>query len=148
MTKRKPGELTPKQKRFADEYLIDCNASQAAVRAGYSEHSCASSASRLLADPAVRKYISAELEKIHNKNIADAEEVLAFLTAVMRGESKEQVVLRVGGDQQLAMIEVSARERLKAAELIGKRYGMFSESASSGADVNEPVIICGGDSVE
>lgn len=148
MTKKRPGELTPKQKRFADEYLIDCNATKAAVRAGYSEHSSASYSSKLLADPSIRAYINSELQKLHNKNIADAEEVLAFLTAVMRGDSKEQVVLRAGGEQHLAMIEVSARERLKAAELIGKRYGLFSECASPGADPNEPVIFCGGDEVE
>ncbi len=150
MTKKKPGELTPKQKRFADEYLIDCNATKAAVRAGYSKEKSGgcSYAYKLLAKPHIRAYVDGELQKLHNKNIADVEEVLAFLTAVMRGDSKEQVVLRAGGEQHLAMIEVSARERLKAAELIGKRYGLFSECASSGADPNEPVIFCGGDEVE
>lgn len=143
MAIRKTGELTPKQKRFADEYLVDCNGTKAAIRAGYSAKSGASSASRLLADTAVRAYIDEELAKIHNKNIADAEEVLAFLTQVMRGESKEQVVIRAGGEQRLEMIEVSARERLKAAELIGKRYAMFNDNAGSASA--EPVVICGGD---
>jgi len=148
MTQNKPGDLTPKQQRFADEYLVDCNATQAAVRAGYSKEKSGgcSYAYKLLAKPHIRAYIDGELQKLHNKNIADVEEVLAFLTAVMRGDSKEQIVLRNGSEQHLAMIEVSARERLKAAELIGKRYGMFSECASSGAP-DEPVIICGGDDV-
>lgn len=145
MSEQKSPHLTDKQKRFADEYLVDCNASKAAVRAGYSQKS-ASYASKLLANPDIRGYIDDELRKIHNKNIADAEEVLEFLTHVMRGESKEQVIMRVGGDQELAMIEVSARERLKAAELIGKRYGMFSEKDNSPAA--EPVIICGGEGCE
>lgn len=146
MAIRRAGELTPKQKRFADEYLVDCNGSKAAIRAGYSQKSSAVSASRLLANPAVRAYIDCELAKIHNKNIADAEEVLAFLTLVMRGEAKEQVVMRMGGEQCLEMIEVSAKERLKAAELIGKRYSMFSDSGSSAAQ--EPVVICGGEELE
>lgn len=141
--------LTDKQRRFADEYLVDCNATRAAIRAGYSQSKSGSCnySSRLLANPDVRAYINGELEKIHNKNIANAEEVLKFLTHVMRGETKEQVVLRVGGDQQLTMVEVSARERLKAAELIGKRYGMFSENVASQAGDNEPVIICGEEEV-
>lgn len=145
MAVRKAGELTPKRKRFADEYLIDCNGSKAAVRAGYSEKSSASTASKLLADPAVRAYIDRELANLHAKNIADAEEVLAFLTQVMRGETKEQVVMRAGGDQFLEMMEVSARERLKAAELIGKRYALFSDSVVA---AEEPVVICDGEELK
>lgn len=144
MAFKRSGELTPKQKRFADEYLVDCVGSKAAVRAGYSERSSRSAAYRLLANPAVRAYIDEQLACIHAKNIADAEEVLAFLTRVMRGETKEQVVMRAGGDQYLEMMEVPARERLKAAELIGKRYSMFSENTAAA----EPVVICGGDELK
>lgn len=146
--KKESGVLTDKQRRFADEYLVDCNATKAAIRAGYSQSKSGSCnySSKLLANPDVRAYINGELEKIHNKNIANVEEVLKFLTHVMRGETKEQVILRAGGDQQLTMVEVSARERLKAAELIGKRYGMFSENVASQGD-NDPVIICGEEEV-
>lgn len=139
------GELSPKRRRFADEYLIDCNGSKAAVRAGYSEKSSKSTASRLLDDPAVRKYIDKQLAALHEKNIADAQEVLSFLTQVMRGETKEQVVMRAGGEQYLEMAEVSARERLKAAELIGKRYALFSDSAAA---AEEPVVICDGEELK
>lgn len=138
-------ELTPKRKRFADEYLVDCNGTQAAIRAGYSEKSSGTTASKLLADPDVRAYIDYQLACIHSKNIADAEEVLAFLTKVMRGETKEQVVMRAGGDQYLEMMEVSARERLKAAELIGKRYAMFTDNITASA---EPVVICDGEELK
>ncbi len=135
--------MTNKQRRFADEYLIDCNASKAAKRAGYESPSYAST---LLATPEIRAYIDEQLARIHNENIAEAEEVLEFLTAMMRGNSKEQVVMRVGGEQTLEMIDVSARERLKAAELIGKRYGMFVEKPASKS--GETVIICGDDEVK
>ncbi len=139
------GKLSPKQKRFADEYLIDCVGSQAAIRAGYSKRSSRTAAYRLLQNPAVRAYIDEQLACIHSKNIANAEEVLAFLTKVMRGETKEQVVMRAGGDQYLEMMEVPARERLKAAELIGKRYCMFSDSSAAS---EEPVVICGGEELK
>ncbi len=145
MANGRSGELTPKQRRFADEYLIDCNGSQAAIRAGYSEKSSRTAAYRLLLNPVIRAYIDEQLACIHAKNIADAEEVLAFLTKVMRGETKEQVVMRAGGDQYLEMMEVPARERLKAAELIGKRYALFSDNITV---AEEPVVICGGDELK
>ncbi len=145
MANGRSGELTSKQRRFADEYLIDCNGSQAAIRAGYSEKSSRTAAYRLLLNPVIRAYIDEQLACIHAKNIADAEEVLAFLTKVMRGETKEQVVMRAGGDQYLEMMEVPARERLKAAELIGKRYALFSDNITV---AEEPVVICGGDELK
>ncbi len=145
MAIKKTVELTPKQRRFADEYLIDCNGTQAAIRAGYSEKSSRTAAYRLLLNPVIRAYIDEQLACIHAKNIADAEEVLAFLTRVMRGETKEQVVMRAGGDQYLEMMEVPARERLKAAELIGKRYALFSDNITV---AEEPVVICGGDELK
>lgn len=135
-------ELNDRQKRFADEYLIDCNARKAAERAGYSP----TSGKTLMRNPKIRRYISEQLRLIHNDNTADAQEVLEFLSAVMRGEEKEPVVLRVNGEQEVEMVELAARERIKAAELIGKRFGMFSESKEQAAA--EPVIICGGDSLE
>lgn len=135
-------ELNDRQKRFADEYLIDCNARKAAERAGYS----AASGSKLLANPKIRLYINEQLRLMHNDAIADAQEVMQFLSAVMRGEEKEPVVLRVNGEQEVEMVELAARERIKAAELLGKRFGMFSEEKNNAPP--EPVIICGGDSLE
>lgn len=140
-------ELTDKQRRFADEYLIDCNATKAAIRAGYSKKSAGPYGSQLLNSPAVREYIDSQLKVIHDKNIADAEEVMEFLTSVMRGRSKEPVVIRVDGEQQVRMVESSSREKLKAAELIGKRYGMFSDNSGSNQNT-QPVVICGGDEYE
>lgn len=76
---------------------------------------------------------------MHSQRTADAQEVLEYLTAVMRGEHTEQTLKLVGdGVQSITDIDVSAKERLKAAELIGKRYGMFKDNVS--VDL-EPVII-------
>lgn len=117
-----------KQKRFCEEYLVDCNATQAAIRAGYSEKTARAIGQRLLTNVDIKKYIEQQLQKLKNEKIADAQEVLEYLTSVMRGEQKEQVALLTGeGVQDLVQKDVSAKDRLKAAELIGKRYGLFTE---------------------
>lgn len=131
--------MNAKQKRFCDEYLIDCNATQAAIRAGYNEKTAYSQGQRMLKNVEVKTYIDERLEEMHNKKTADAREVIEYLTSVMRGECTEQTLQLVGeGVQRIINIDVSARERLKAAELIGKRYGMFKDNVS--VDL-EPVVI-------
>ena len=117
-----------KQKRFCEEYLVDCNATQAAIRTGYSEKTARAIGQRLLTNVDIKKYIDQQLQKLKNEKIADAQEVLEYLTSVMRGEQKEQVALLTGeGVQDLVQKDVSAKDRLKAAELIGKRYALFTE---------------------
>lgn len=122
------GKLSTKQQRFIDEYLIDCNATRAAIRAGYSPKTANEQGARLTSNPDIWGCIEEQLEKIHNEKTADAQEVLEYLTAVMRGQHTEQVLMLVGnGVQELVDIQVSAKERIRAAELIGKRYGMFKD---------------------
>ena len=129
-----------KQKRFADEYLIDCNATQAAIRAGYSPKTANEQGNRLLANVSISTYIEQQLEQIHNAKTADAQEVLEYLTAVMRGEHTEQALRLIGeGIQEIDTMEVSAKDRIKAAELIGKRYGMFKDGINVSGSV--PVVI-------
>ncbi len=131
--------LTVKQRRFADEYLIDCNATQAAIRAGYSARTANEQAVKLLDNRKIAAYIEEQLERIHNEQIADTQEVLEYLTSVMRGEKTEQVLRFVGdGVQEVIEIEVSAKDRIKCAELIGKRYGIFRKDVSIEL---EPVVI-------
>ena len=122
-------KLTNKQRKFCDEYLIDCNGTQAAIRAGYSPKTANEQAAKLMTDSRISTYISEKLDEISSERIADAQEVLEYLTSVMRGEHTEQI-LRLDGNgvQVLDQIQVSAKERLKAAELIGKRFGMFKDS--------------------
>ena len=125
-------KLTKKQRKFADEYLIDCNGTQAAIRAGYSPKTANEQAAKLMANKKISTYISNRLDEMSSERLADAQEVLEYLTAVMRGEYTEQV-LRLDGNgvQVVDYIQVSARERLKAAELIGKRYGMFKDNVQA-----------------
>lgn len=134
--------LTEKQKRFCEEYLIDPNATQAAIRAGYSEKT-ARFASQWINErnlqkptskyiPEMREYIDSRLEELHSDRTADAQEVVEYLTSVMRGESEsEEIVLKgVGkGSQKIEKVhkKPSEKDKLKAAELLGKRFGMFKE---------------------
>lgn len=136
--------MTDKQKRFCDEYLIDCNATQAAIRAGYSPKTAYSIGEENLKKPELKTYIDERLEQLRSEKIADAQEVLEYLTSVMRGEHTEQV-LRLDGDgvQVVDSVQTPTRDKLKAAELIGKRYGMFKDAVDLGGAV--PVVIFGGD---
>lgn len=131
--------MNARQKKFCDEYLIDCNATQAAIRAGYSLKTAKQIGQENLTKLDLKAYIDKQLELLHNQRTADAQEVIEYLTAVMRGEHTEQTLQLIGdGVQTITDIDVSAKERLKAAELIGKRYGMFKDNLN--VDV-EPVVI-------
>ena len=140
-------DMNARQKRFCDEYLIDNNAKQAAIRAGYSPKTAKVIGAKLLTKANLKNYINEQLEKIHNENTADAQEVLEYLSAVMRGDGKEEVLRLVGsGVQEIAEIDIPTRDRLKAAELIGKRYGLFKDNIDVNGAV--PIVISGGDSLE
>ena len=139
--------MTPRQQKFCDEYLISGNATDAAIKVGYSRKTAKQTGSENLAKPDLRAYIDEQLAKIHSAKIADAEEVMKYLTSVMRGEHTEQVLKLSGeGVQTVTDIDVSAKERLKAAELIGKRYGLFTDKV--GLEGAVPVIITGDDQLE
>lgn len=139
--------LTAKQQRFCDEYLIDLNATQAAIRAGYSKKTAYSQGQRMLKNAEVESYLDEQIERIHNEKTADAQEVIEYLTAVMRGDHTEQTPIFIGdGIQKITDIDVSAKDRLKAAELLGKRYNLFTDKMK--VDVALPVVISGDDELE
>ena len=132
--------MTPRQQKFCDEYLISGNGTDAAIKAGYSAKTAKQMASENLAKPDLKSYIEAQLAALHSEKIADATEVLEYLTSVMRGKHTEEVPLLIGeGVQTLTSKEVGAKERLKAAELIGKRFGLFTDRV--GIDGAVPVVI-------
>ena len=135
--------MTETQKRFADEYLVDTNATQAAIRAGYSKKTAYSQGQRLLKNAEIKTYIDEQLEKMSSKKIADATEVMEYLTSVLRGESNAEVVVVEGcgdGYSEARTIDKAPdeKEKLKAAELLGKRYGIFTDKTSVSV---EPVVI-------
>lgn len=119
--------MTEKQKRFADEYLIDLNATQAAIRAGYSEKTANRIASENLSKLDIQEYIEEQLKQLHNSSMADAQEVIAYLTSVLRGKSKSSVVVGTPIGVQEISKTPDEKERLKAAELLGKYYALFTD---------------------
>lgn len=120
--------MTEKQKRFCDEYLKDLNATQAAVRAGYSPKTAKQIGQRMLTFVDLKSYIDDQLELLHNQKTADAQEILEYLTSVMRGEHTEQTLQLVGdGVQKITDIDVSEKERMKAAEMLGKYHALWTE---------------------
>lgn len=137
--------MTEKQKRFCEEYLIDLNGTRA-YKAAYpsvkSDKAAGANAARLLGNASVRAYLDERLEQLRSERTADAQEVMEYLTAVLRGESSASVVVVEGeGDgcssARIVQKPPDEKERLKAAELLGKRYGMFTDKI----DTNAPITI-------
>ena len=163
--------MNARQKRFCDEYLIDLNATQAALRAGYSE-STAQEAAKWLKDspknprfnPEIANFIAERMAEKNDPLIAKQDEILMYLTAVMRREAKENVVVTISSEgskyvpdekgvsrlqrfhkEETKIVEIPARisDANKAAELLGRRYGMFTDNIV--ADVAMPRIIANPD---
>jgi phage terminase small subunit len=121
-------KLTEKQKRFADYYIETGNATESAVKAGYSKKTSAEMGHENLRKPHIKQYIDERIAEKDSKRIAKQDEVLAYLSSVMRGEQTEQTLRGVGeGAQTIDDIDVGAKDRIKAAELLGKRYVMWTD---------------------
>ncbi|MDB1956499.1 terminase small subunit [Clostridium tertium] len=127
--------MTEKQKAFCDYYIETGNATEAAIKAGYSKKTAKVIGSENLTKPYLKQYIDERLAQIEDARIAKGEEVLQYLTKVMRGEEKDQFGL-----------DASLQDRTKAAELLGKRYRLFVDKVE--ADVNQTVVFTGEDELE
>ena len=125
-------KLTIKQKKFADEYIISGNAYQSAINAGYSETYAKGNVIKLLENVSVKSYIDERMQKLEDKAIAKQDEILRYLTSVMRGESKSAVIVVEGtgegcSDARVVYKPPDEKERTKAAELLGKRHSLWTE---------------------
>lgn len=121
-------KLTEKQKRFADEYLIDLNAKQAAIRTGYSAKTAEVQGSRLLSNAKVKEYLEKRMKNKEKATIATQDEILEYLTKVMREEESQEVHDMFGNTfRRLPNIN----EKSKAAELLAKRYGLLTDKVVS-----------------
>ena len=139
--------MTPKQKRFCDEYLIDLNATQSAIRAGYSAKTAYAIGNENLSKPEIRAYIDERLAEMQSQKIASAEEVMQYLTSVLRGESRSSVLSLCGdGCQEVIEKAPDEKERLKSAELLAKRYGLLTDKV--GIEGVIPIVIAGDDALE
>ncbi|WP_144781110.1 terminase small subunit [Macrococcoides caseolyticum] len=148
-------KLTLKQQKFADEYIKLGNIEQAAINAGYSKAYARGNAHKLVANVSISEYIENRMDELKSEAIADQTEVLEYLTSVMRREKKEVVVVTVtkeeskwvDGKKQTTktevpeLVEIPAKlsDANKAAELLGKRYKLFTDKQE--VEVTTPTII-------
>ena len=113
-------ELKGKQKKFADEYLLSWNAADATRKAGYSENSAASIGSENLRKPQIAAYIRARAQARDAVTVAAEEELMAFLSSVVRGNVMDQFGL-----------EPTLADRLRAAENLMKRYSVGDDKEAN-----------------
>lgn len=137
-------KLNVKQKAFADYYIETGNAYQSAIKAGYSENYAKGNIIKLLENESVKIYIQEKMKEIESERIAKAEEVLAFLSSSLRGEVLEEVVSTETIDGMIKPVilkkQLSAKDRIKAAELLGKRYALFTEKVDLEGNVGVTII--------
>lgn len=137
--------MTPRQEKFCVEYLIDLNATQAAIRSGYSKRTAEALASRLLRNVNIRGRIKELQDKVFEDGMMSAAEALWRLSKAGRGELKEEVVVTEGvgdgfSEAKIIKKQISARDQIKALELMGKRHDLFSSDTKIEM---VPVIITG-----
>lgn len=150
-------KMTAKQMRFCDEYLIDLNATQAAIRAGYSKKTATVIGAENLTKPYIREYIDKRLAEKEAELIATQDEVMKYLTAVMRREKAENVVVTLSEEKSSyepdangvmrkktikkevpKIVQIPARlaDSNKAAELLGKAYGIYTDRIDADIDMD------------
>ncbi len=145
---KKEKDMTERQRKFADEYLISANAKDAALKAGYKESSAGNIGVKNLSNPLIREYMNKRLDEVKGEKIADIKEIMEYLTNVMRREEKEEVVITFKEEKvdyrevepgnfkqvkekketpKIIYVPTKLSYAMKAAELLGKRYGIFTE---------------------
>ena len=137
--------LTDKQKAFCDYYLETLNATEAAIKAGYSKKTARKIGSENLTKLDIKNYIDKRLKELEDARIAKVDEVMKFLTSSLRGEVEEEVVSTMStmeGETKPVIIkkQISARDRIKAAELIGRRYQLFTDKVNVDANIGVTII--------
>lgn len=153
-------KLTAKQKRFCEEYLIDLNATQAAIRAGYSPHTANEQGNRLLTNVSVRSYVDKAIAERSRRTGINADRVIIELAKIALVNPKNVIDFTKAGvkhdapDEDLAAVqsvkvkemntnkgdsierEVRLYDKTKALELLGKHLGMFKDNVNVNANVN------------
>lgn len=154
--------VNERQKRFADEYLIDLNAEAAAIRAGYSPRYARGNAHKLVAHSGISEYIAKRMKEKEDELIAKQDEVLQTLTRILRRDEKEVVVVtckerKSGYDEKgkkvitekeipkLVEIPTQVKDVNRAAELLGKRYGMYTDRIEQEVDMDLNITVDYGD---
>ena len=143
-------KLTAKQQRFCDEYLVDLNATQAAIRAGYSKKTAYAIGNENLNKPELKKYIERRMAEKEAALIADQNEVMKYLTSVLRGQSQSEIVVIEGtgegcSDARKMLKAPDETQRLKAAELLGKAHMLFTDKVQQEVDMELNITVDYGD---
>ena len=125
-------KLTLKQRKFVDEYIISGNASDAARKAGYSPRTAFRSGQENMQKPAVLAEIKRRMTEIESHKIMDMTEAMQELTAIARGETTDEQLDNMGNKHQL---KANSTARLRAIELIGKRYSAWVDRKEVSGDL-------------
>ena len=136
-------KLNAKQKAFCEFYVASGNATDAAIKAGYSKSYARDRIHTLMKSIGISRYIEKLMQKSQSERIATAEEVLNYLTSVMRGEGQEEIVANTG---DIVYTSPNIKDRIKAAELIGKRYALWTDKTKIEGTL--PVMIVGEDDLD
>lgn len=142
-------KLSKKEEKFVIEYVRTGNATQSAINAGYSERSARQTACRMLTKDYILEAIDELVKQMNSEKIADAEEVMMLLTEIARGETKEEnVVVDKSGNVSIVETRVKEKERVKALELLGKRYKLYTDKVEASVDGQVQVVFEGEDDIE
>lgn len=130
-------KLTPKQQTFVDEYIISGNATQSYLKAGYkvSENVAAANANRLLRNAKIKTELERRTNEIRAGKVMTMQEVMERLTKMANGEIKEEQVTNKG---EVVLIGTKNSDQIRAMELIGKRYGAWTDKkeVTGGLEIN------------
>ncbi|EQK39765.1 terminase small subunit [[Clostridium] bifermentans ATCC 638] len=138
-------DLNSKHKAFCDDYLITLNATESYMKVyGCNAESAKANASRLIAKANVKKYLDERMEAKEDNSIMKQDEILSILTAIARGqESEEDVSVTQAGKVIRFEKNPSNKDRMKALELLGKRYRLFTDKVE--ANVKATTIVFEGE---
>lgn len=120
--------LNARQKRFCDEYLISLNATDAAKKAGYKGNYVGQNADKLLKNTKIQSYLEKRLAEKESALIADQDDILKLLTRIVMGEEQGTALVGVGqGAQEVEQVPPTNTEKIRAAEILGKYYKLFTD---------------------
>lgn len=117
--------LTAKQRKFVNEYVVSGNATQSAIKAGYSEKTARVTGQENLLKPAIKKAIEERLAGIESKKIGDAKEVLEFYFRVLRGEEIEEVPMSTADSVITVTKKPSIKDKVSVSKEIMKRFPLY-----------------------
>ncbi|MGI1808864.1 terminase small subunit [Pediococcus pentosaceus] len=115
-------KLTPKQKKFADSYIESGNATQSAIKAGYSRKTAKSVGSENLTKPDIKSYIEKKMKEVESHKIMDAKEAMELLTRIARGEEMETKVVATRFDVETVEVPSDNKTKMIAVKELLKRY--------------------------